>query len=126
MQAGQVRNPVVQLILTYVTCGLYALYWLFVTVEEVNKGLGEERFNFIKEIALSILTCGIWGIWFQWRFAEAVCELQSKWGVKPEMDAPIMFILALFGLGPLFFQMGLNKAWEQGSAGGSGHGAPQF
>lgn len=126
MQAGQVRNPIAQLLLTIVTCSLYGLYWLFLAVEEVNKGLGEERFNFVKEVLLSIVTCGLWAFWFYWRFSEAVCELQAKWGVKPEMDAPILFILAVLGLGPLFFKMGLNKALEQGSTGGSGHGAPQF
>ncbi|MFU8802246.1 MAG: DUF4234 domain-containing protein [Bradymonadaceae bacterium] len=122
MQAGQSRNPVMQLVFTYLTCGFYALYWFYVAVEDVNRGLGEQRFNFVKEIALSIVTCGVWGFWFQWRFSEATVEVQNKWGVKPEMDAPILFIIALFGLGPFFFQSALNKAWEQGSPGGSGHG----
>ena len=114
MQKGEVRNPVRELVLGMVTCGFYALYWMFTAVNEVNAALGEERFNFMKEIGLSIVTCGLWGYYCLWRFSESVVEVQNKAGVQPAMDAPILFVTALFGLGPFFIQTGLNNAWENG------------
>lgn len=114
MQKGEVRNPVTVLVLTMVSCGLYGLYWMSLAVAEINTALGEERFNFMKEIGLSIVTCGLWAYYFLWRLAEATVEVQQKAGVEPAMDAPILFVTNLFGLGPFFFQTGLNNAWENG------------
>lgn len=120
MQRGEIRNPVTVLILGIVTCGIYQLYWLYLICGEINQGLGREEFNFVKELALSFVTCGLWGFWFLWRLSEAVVELQKAWGVEPEMDAPILFILNFVYVGPLFIQKSLNNAWENGTAGGAG------
>lgn len=120
MQRGEVRNPVTVLILGIVTCGIYQLIWLYSICGEINQGLGREEFNFVKEFLLSIVTCGLWGIWFMWRLCEAVVELQKAWGVEPEMDAPILFVMNFVSLGPLFIQKSLNNAWENGTPGGAG------
>ncbi|MBA2663787.1 MAG: DUF4234 domain-containing protein [Bradymonadaceae bacterium] len=120
MQRGEVKNPVTVLILTMVTCGIYAIIWILQTVADINKGLGREEFNAVKELVLSVVTCGLWGIWFQWRLCESVVKLQQAWGVKPQMEAPILFLMCIFGLGPFFIQQSLNAAWEQGTPGGAG------
>lgn len=120
MQRGEVRNPVTTLLLVMFTCGIYAIIWMFAVVGDINKGLGREEFNFVKEILLSIVTCGLWGIWFQWRLCHAVAEVQQAWGVEPEMDGPILFVLNFVGIGPLFIQKSLNNAWENGTPGGAG------
>lgn len=120
MQRGEVRNPVTVLVLGLVTCGIYQLIWLYTICNEVNQGLGREEFNFGKEFVLSIVTCGAWGIWFMWRMSEALVELQKAWGVEPEMDPPILFIMNFVYLGPFFMQKSLNNAWENGTPGGAG------
>jgi hypothetical protein len=122
MQRGEVRNSVTVLLLVMFTCGIYAIYWMVQVMEEINKGLGREEFTPVKEILLSVVTCGAWGIYVQWRIAEAVVELQQKWGVEPKMDAPIVFATGLAGLSPFFIQESLNNAWENGSPGGGGGG----
>ena len=115
MQRGEVRDPVMVLILSIFTCGIYNLIWLFKTGEEINQASGFEQFNMVKELLLSFFTCGLWGIWFQWRFAEAVVNLQKNWGVKPQMEAPILFFMAFVSLMPFFVQQGLNDAWQHGT-----------
>lgn len=122
MQRGEVRNPVTVLILIMATCGIYGLIWFFAVCDDVNKGLGREEFNAVKEIALTIVTCGMWGLWFQWRLAEKVVELQKAWGVEPEMEAVMLFIMNFVYLGPFFLQKSLNNAWENGTPGGAGYG----
>ena len=120
MQRGEVRNPVTVLILVYVTCGFYAIYWLYLLMGELNAGLGREEFPIVKELVLTFVTCGIWGLWLQWRIANAVVELQKAWGVEPEMEATILFVLNFVYVGPLFIQKSVNNAWENGTPGGAG------
>ncbi len=120
MQRGEVRNPVTVLLLIYVTCGIYGLIWMFAVIDDINKGLGREEFNAMKEIGLTIVTCGMWGLWFQWRLCNAVVELQKAWGVEPEMEPTILFVLNFVYVGPLFMQKSLNNAWENGTPGGAG------
>ncbi len=122
MQRGEVRNPILVLILPMVTCGIYGLIWIFGVMDDLNKGLGREEYNAVKEIALSFLTCGIWAYWLLWRISASVVEVQNKCGVQPGMDAPILFVLSLFGIGPFFMQQGLNNAWENGTPGGTSGG----
>lgn len=117
MQKGESRDPIMTLVLTLVTCGLYGLYWLFVTTEEVNKGLGREEYNFVKEFLLTMVTCGLWGMFWMWRFSNSIVEIEQKWGVQPKMDAPILFVTYIFGLGPFFMQTSLNNAWDNGNPG---------
>jgi len=122
MQRGEIRNPIMVLVLPMVTCGIYGIIWILGAIDDVNKGLGREEYNAMKEIGLSIVTCGIWAYWFMWRFSHSVVEVQNKWGVQPAMDAPILFVLSLFGIGPFFIQTGLNNAWENGTPGGAAGG----
>jgi hypothetical protein len=106
------REPVKVLLLTMVTCGIYGIIWLSWVCDELNQGLGREEFNFAKELGLSIVTCGAWAMYFQWRLCEATVELERQYGAKPDFDAPILFVTTLFGLGPFFIQQSLNNAWD--------------
>jgi len=122
MQRGEAREPVMVVVYSMLSCGIYNLYWLYLVCEEVNKGLGREQFNFVKEIALSVVTCGLYAFYFYWQLSNAVVELQQKWGVQPAHDAPIIFILFLVfpPAAPFLMQTGLNNAWENGTPGGAG------
>lgn len=119
MQRGEVRNPIMVVVLPMLTCGIYGLIWFFQVCEDLNKGLGRQEFNAVKELALTFVTCGLWGYYFIWRICEAVVEVQKQWGVQPNMDAPILFVMSLIGIGPFFMQSGLNNAWENGTPGGA-------
>lgn len=114
MQRGEVRDPVKVLLLSLFTCGVYNIIWLFKTGDEINQASGVLQFNMMKEILLSIVTCGFWAFWFYWRYAEAVVQLQKDWGVKPQMEAPILFLMAFFSIMPFFVQQSLNAVWEHG------------
>ncbi len=119
MQRGEVRDPVKTLIFGLLSCGIYQLYWLIQIAQELNAALGRDEFT-MKDVILSFVTCGIWGIFVMWRLSNAVVELQQKWGVQPVMDAPILFLMNLLYLGPFFIQQSLNNAWENGTPGGAG------
>ncbi len=117
MQYGTVRHPILVYFLSMITCGLYGLYWFFVTSEDINRGLGRKEMNPILDFILIWLTCGLWWFWWSWKASEAIVEVQEAWGVRPKMDAALLFIIAFFGLGMIVKQLSLNNAWENGSPG---------
>lgn len=115
MKRGPIREPIMTLVLTLLTCGVYYLYWIVATCNEVNDGLGRQEYNGGMEVVLSLLTCGWWTLWWDWRMANSIYELEQRWGVEPELEPAVMFITNFFGLGPLFYQRSMNNAWENGS-----------
>jgi hypothetical protein len=42
---GKKHDPVVLILLTIVTCGIYAIYYWFITGQDINKILGYEAVN---------------------------------------------------------------------------------
>ena len=118
MTHGTIRHPLMVYLLSMLTCGIYGIYWFFVFSADVNRGLGENRFNPVLDFVLIWVTCGLWGLWWSWQVCEALVEIQEKWGVKPKMDAALLWIIAFFGLGMIFKQLSLNHAFENGTPGG--------
>ena len=122
MQRGTVRHPFLVYLLSMLTCGIYSIYWFFVTCEDINRGLGRKEFNPIIDFLLMWVTCGLWWFWWSWRASESIVEVQEMWGVKPKMDEAMMFIVAIFGFGMIVKQLSMNNAWEKGNPGGpTGH-----
>lgn len=114
-ERGEVQDPIKLFVLIMVTCGFYGLIWFHKYMGDLNKGLGEERFVFMKELGLTIITCGLWGYWLWWRVANSTVEVQEKWGVQPVMDPIILIVTMIIGVGPFFLQQSLNNAWENGN-----------
>ncbi|MGE0788305.1 MAG: DUF4234 domain-containing protein [Sandaracinaceae bacterium] len=92
-------------LLTAVTFGIYLLWWAFKVSGEVNGFLGTERMSAIKILAFNFLSCGLYGLYFQFVEAKKIIEeVQTKAGLPAQ---------APFFLAPLQFQGALNKVWEQ-------------
>lgn len=83
------RNPLMVFLLSILTCGIYSLYWLVKTKDEMNK-LGEK-----------IPTVWIWLIpligqfWWLWKYAQGVEHVS-----KNELNL-FLTLLALYLLGPI-------------------------
>ncbi len=114
MQRGEFREPVMTLVFTWLTCGIYYYYWMYVASEEMNAALGRKEYDPAMEIVLSLVTCGIWLIWWDWRMSESIVELEQRWGLVPKMEPALMFVTNFLGLGPLFYQRSMNHAWQFG------------
>lgn len=122
-ERGEERNIIVVFALTMVTCGLYGLYYNYVLMQDLNKGLGREEYSPVKEIALGFVTCGFWTMWLLWREAASVNEIERDWGLKVEFEQPILFALNFFVFN-VFSQVRLNNVWANGTVpGGSSSGS---
>ncbi len=87
------RNVVTVIILSLVTCGIYAIYWTYVTTQELNNREGNNPLtNYIVAILLSLVTCGIYGIYWWFMFFKKVDS------VTGESNFLVNFILMFFGL----------------------------
>ncbi|MBK8980397.1 MAG: DUF4234 domain-containing protein [Planctomycetes bacterium] len=90
----------VGIILSLVTCGIYALWWQYKQMQVLNAWLGSERFSFVTWILLSILTCGIFAVYYEYKMATAINDIQHEQGMRVQSDLPLLCVLlAVFGLG---------------------------
>jgi len=102
---GEIRSPLKGMLLSAVTCGLYAWFWVYKMATEINTFLGYERMNLVKLAGLFIITCNLY--WFYFLFVEGkniIREVQAKAGL-PEAPPLIADIIRMQGA--------LNKVWEQ-------------
>lgn len=105
------RNIVMVLILSIITCGIYSLYWTYVTAEALNEEdkTTPELMNYVIAILLGIVTCGIFTIYWNYTFyKKSDVALNSN-------NFLINFILSIFGfsiVSTLIVQSDINKYVE--------------
>src|SRR5258708_1559940 len=71
---GQRRDPILVLVLSLVTCGIYALWWAYTAMTEVKNALGREELNPTLDIVLTIVTCGLYGIYLLYKYPRLIVE----------------------------------------------------
>jgi len=113
-QRGEVRDPVKTLLICLLTCGFGNMYMLLKWAEDINGGLGEKKYDGMKILILGMLTCGLYAIFQLWNMCNDIEEIQRRWGVEPDQPGMNIFLLHFVYVGPMFFQKGLNNAWENG------------
>jgi len=86
------------IVLTILTCGIYALFWQARQFRVLNAWLGREEYGFWKWFLLSILTCGIYGIYTEYQMSNGIIEIQRKrgWHINPNLGA-ICVVVSFFG-----------------------------
>ncbi|MEZ4462204.1 MAG: hypothetical protein R3E66_21285 [bacterium] len=103
-QKGEVRDPLKTLLICLLTCGFGNMYMLLKWSDEVNGGLGEQKYNGVMILVIGMLTCGLYAIYQLWNMCNDVAEIQRRWGVEPEQEGMILFLMHLVYVGPMFFQ----------------------
>ena len=74
----KVVNPTTVLILGFVTCGLYMLYWMWLRVKEMNEYLGKQVVN--PMFVFPGCICGPVMIYAMWLYVNGLPEMQKKAG----------------------------------------------
>ncbi|MDP4181398.1 MAG: DUF4234 domain-containing protein [Bacillota bacterium] len=119
MQKGEMRSPVMVLILSFITCGIYLLYWIYKVSDEAQSYSGTNTTSPAAELLLCMFTCGIYYIYWYYKYSKMIAECQRKAGITPEDNSVICIILAIFGLGSvsaMIIQSSLNKVWTNGNS----------
>jgi len=89
------RNLVLSIILSFITCGIYSLYWQVKINDETLTLANEKGPSGVVVILLTILTCGIYG--YFWAYKMGACIDKMK-GVSNGNTGILYVVIALLGL----------------------------
>ena len=99
---GKIRNPLITLILAYVTCGIYAPFACYAMLKELKDFLGTDQITpwwaFTPLVLLTLF-----------KLPDLVVEAQRRAGVANPQSAGLIFYLILFFY---FFPKDLNMVWN--------------
>ena len=95
------KSIALNVVLSFVTCGLYGLYWLYTIAKDLNdlcvsqhQEKGPDPFLVV---VLSIVTCGIYQIYYMYKAGKMVSSL-TKNGQHLSDDSVILMVLAILQL----------------------------
>lgn len=106
------RNIAVQVILSIVTCGIYAIVWFFTLTDDAARSNENPDFSGIKAFLLGLITCGIYTIFWSYKMGKELYEAGEKHDVDIADNSVLYLILTIFGLGIVNYclmQLDLNK-----------------
>ena len=91
------RNVALDLVLTILMCGLWNLVVQYDQIKTLNLIYREEKYNIWKLSAFTLLTCGIYFIYFEYLKSVDFNKIHQP-GKPDDSDAVIAVVLSLFGL----------------------------
>ena len=109
----QERNIALCIILSIVTCGIYALVWFYNLVTDLNKACPSPNDKTPGTVLLfTILTCGIYGLVWLYGAGDKVDRIRTLNGEAPSSSAILYLVLGLVSFSIISYcliQIELNK-----------------
>ncbi|MEI0702982.1 DUF4234 domain-containing protein [Brachyspira intermedia] len=111
MKNFQTKSLLTVAILSIVTCGIYFIYWIYVTTNDVNNYMEQEYINPTLAVVLSIITCGLFAVYWFYKYGTIVFNDMSK---KTELDsygesAAVLAILLFIPFGYIYSIIALQS-----------------
>ncbi|MBR5344355.1 MAG: DUF4234 domain-containing protein [Clostridia bacterium] len=107
------RDIATAIVLSIVTCGIYAIIWLYNIINDLNASLrGPNDKDAGTVILLMIVTCGIYGLIWVYHAGEKIDQIKQMNGEPPSNSAVLYLVLAFVGLSIVtqcLIQSELNK-----------------
>lgn len=93
----QKRSIALCIVLTFVTCGIYGLYWIAKINDEINAIANDQQApSGGVVILLSIVTCGIYSIYWCYKMGEKVDYINQQRGIPSSGTAVLYLVLGIF------------------------------
>lgn len=106
------RNIAVSVILSFVTCGIYGIYWFVKMTDEAKIVSNKTNASGVLAIVYSLLTCGIYMIYWNYKMGQNMYEA-GKIHNKDIADNSVLYlVLSIFGFSIVNYcliQNDLNK-----------------
>ena len=117
------RSPVLVLLFSLITCGIYYLYWYVVTTNEIEHELKHPDGSCKSggmTILFMIITCGIYTFYWWFKQGKRTAQLQQERNLVVSDNSVIYLVLCFFGIGSIIntilLQSSLNKIAEAPAA----------
>lgn len=109
------RNLVLCIVFTFVSLGLYGIYWFIVLTNEMNRESGHpHQTSGVVSFLLCIVTLGFYGWYWAWKMGEKSDVLKNRYLEYTSSDTRALYIvLAVLNFNMivmLLCQYELNKA----------------
>lgn len=116
------RNIVLYVVLSVVTCGLWAIVWVFQLGGDIQRLRGDGKPNVLVDVLLTIVTCGLWGFFAAYQWTVLIQQPMRERGQHVDANLPVICLVAsFFGLQLvtlILMQSVVNQglAWRDGAA----------
>lgn len=109
------RDPVLVVILSIVTCGIYLIFWYARIYDELITLTGKTPTGntFILDFLLFFLTLGVWGIYVDYRISHHLNDLQEERGMTVNDTAALVVVLDVAAYFTIAFTSFLSSAIQQ-------------
>ena len=105
------RNIVLSVVLSFVTCGIYQIYWFIKMNDEVNALANEpDAPSGIMVFLFTLITCGIYGFFWMYKMGERCDKIKGSVGGSSGILYLILGILGLSIVSYILIQDSINKA----------------
>jgi hypothetical protein len=95
----QQRSIVVCILLSIITCGIYAIYWYICMVNDLNYVRGDNNAPSGGAVfLLTLVTCGIYGLYWWYKAGTAVDFLKQQRGLPSGSTGILYLVLTVFQL----------------------------
>lgn len=98
MGGGTNRSIVLCIVLSFVTCGIYGIYWMIKLNDEINAldGTPEDTSGGMVFL-LTLVTCGIYGFYWMYKMGGKVDNIKAGMGEAPgSLASSILYLLLTF------------------------------
>lgn len=103
------RNIGVSILLSIITCGIYAIYWFIVLTDEVKTASDDSGFTSGGvAFLLTLVTCGIYGIYWAYKMGKLLVIAKNKYNLPAEDNSVLYLVLELFGFGIVAYALMQN------------------
>ena len=99
------RNIAVCILLSFITCGIYSIYWFICLTDEANAAANTPGTSGGTAFLLTLVTCGIYGIFWYYKQGEKIEEAKAQRGMVQGSSQVTYLLLGLFGLGIISYAL---------------------
>ncbi|SET44358.1 DUF4234 domain-containing protein [[Clostridium] polysaccharolyticum] len=91
------KNLALCVILYFVTCGLYGIYWFVCLTDDTNAIAQEEGTSGVAALLLTVVTCGIYGFYWAYKRGEKIDRAHQLRGEYASNGGILYLLLFIFG-----------------------------
>lgn len=100
------RNVATAIILSIITCGIYAIYWFVVLTDDTNTVSGNTGdTSGGMALLFTLITCGIYGWYWYYKMGEKLDQAAMAKGMPAQSRGILYLVLGFFGLGIISYAL---------------------